>query len=543
MKQTSNRTSGPETPAEAPEQTPESRHRLREILGVLLRHNIAGGITPVKLRQIVEDLGPTFVKLGQILSMRRDMLPAEYCRELGKLRADVHPLSYEEVRAVVEGEYEARLDKVFASFEKEPLGAASIAQAHAAVLKTGERVVVKVQRPSIYDVMARDIALLRRAARLLRHTGTAHVLDFDTILSELWFVAQQELDFLTEARNADEFRRLNRDVAFVACPQIFHRYTTPRVLVMEYVEGFTLQEPDKLTENGYDLNEIGAKLADNYVKQILDDGFFHADPHPGNLRIRDGRIVWLDLGMMGRLSERDKALFRRGVRAIGEQDVGALKEVLLTLGVHNGRVNHARLYEDIDSLLSRYGSMGMADMDLGRMLEEFLALASDNGISMPEGVTLLGRGLLTLQGVLADIAPELNIVEIVAGRMRERMLTREELTDALKDGGRALLSSGRKALDVPGQLSDLLKMTVKGQTKLSLELTGSEDPLDTAHKIAGRLAAALLAAGLFIGSSLLCLADLQPRLLGIPVPGVIGYLLALVLTGYVAAGFFRKRRH
>ena len=541
MNKTSTRKNEPEGPAAAA-RTPENRHRLREILGVLLRHNIAGGVTPVKLRQIVEDLGPTFVKLGQILSMRRDMLPAEYCRELEKLRTDVHPLTYEEVQAVVEAEYESRLDTVFASFEKEPLGAASIAQAHAARLKTGERVVVKVQRPGIYDVMARDIALLRRAARLLKHTGTARVLDFDTILSELWFVAQQEMDFLTEARNADEFRRLNQDVAFVDCPRIFHRYTTPRVLVMEYVDGFTLQEPEKLTQNGYDLNEIGAKLADNYVKQILDDGFFHADPHPGNLRIRGKQIVFLDLGMMGRLSERDKALFRRAARAIGEQDVGTLKDVLLALGVHNGRVNHARLYEDIDSLLNRYGGMGMAEMDLSRMMEELFTLASDNGISMPEGVTLLGRGLLTLQGVLANIAPELNMVEIMADRMRERAMSREELADMLKDGGLAFLSSGRKALDVPGQLSDLLKMTVKGQTKVGLELMGSEDPLEAARKLVGRLAAALLAAGLYVGSSLLCLSDLPSAPLGIPAPAAVGYLLALVLTGYVAAGFFRKRK-
>lgn len=192
----------------------------------------------------------------------------------------------------------------------------------------------------------------------------------------MWAVAQQEMDFLIEARNAGEFYKLNQDVAYVTCPQIHSQVTTSRVLVMEYIEGFDLDRPDILTDNGYDLEEIGLKLADNYVKQIIDDGFFHADPHPGNLRIREGQIVFLDLGMMGRLSQRDKNLFRQAVRAIAEHNVNALKDVLLTLGVHNGRINHTRLYGDIEDLLTQYGSMGLADMDLGRMLEEFLGLAT-----------------------------------------------------------------------------------------------------------------------------------------------------------------------
>ncbi len=384
-------------PAGRPEET---QNRLKEILQVLARHDIVKGMTPEKLRNIVEDLGPTFVKLGQIMSMRQDMLPAAYCRELSKLRTEVSPMPFDEVRQVIEEEYDTRLERVFASFDRQPLGAASIAQAHAAVLRDGSPVVVKVQRQGIRDVMARDIQLLRKAARILKAASSAgNALDFGVILNEMWAVAQQEMDFLIEARNAGEFYKLNQDVAYVTCPQIHSQVTTSRVLVMEYIEGFDLDRPDILTDNGYDLEEIGLKLADNYVKQIIDDGFFHADPHPGNLRIREGQIVFLDLGMMGRLSQRDKALFRQAVRAIAEHNVNALKDVLLTLGVHNGRINHTRLYGDIEDLLTQYGSMGLADMDLGRMLEEFLGLANSHGISMPEGVTMLTRGMLTIQGV------------------------------------------------------------------------------------------------------------------------------------------------
>lgn len=527
-------------PAGRPEET---QNRLKEILQVLARHDIVKGMTPEKLRNIVEDLGPTFVKLGQIMSMRQDMLPAAYCRELSKLRTEVSPMPFDEVRQVIEEEHDTRLERVFASFDRQPLGAASIAQAHAAVLRDGSPVVVKVQRQGIRDVMARDIQLLRKAARILKAASSAgNALDFGVILNEMWAVAQQEMDFLIEARNAGEFYKLNQDVAYVTCPQIHSQVTTSRVLVMEYIEGFDLDQPDILTDNGYDLEEIGLKLADNYVKQIIDDGFFHADPHPGNLRIREGQIVFLDLGMMGRLSQRDKALFRQAVRAIAEHNVNALKDVLLTLGVHNGRINHTRLYGDIEDLLTQYGSMGLADMDLGRMLEEFLGLANSHGISMPEGVTMLTRGMLTIQGVLASLAPELNLVQIMANRMLGEAARDFDLLAELKDGGKTLAASGRKAVALPAQLSDLLGMTIKGQTKVNLELTGSDEPLAQVDRMVNKLVLALLSAALLVGSSLICTTDMKPKLLGIPMLGAFGFFIALILMGYLLVDTFRKKR-
>lgn len=527
-------------PAGRPEET---QNRLKEILQVLARHDIVKGMTSEKLRNIVEDLGPTFVKLGQIMSMRQDMLPAAYCRELSKLRTEVSPMPFDEVRQVIEEEYDTRLERVFASFDRQPLGAASIAQAHAAVLRDGSPVVVKVQRQGIRDVMARDIQLLRKAARILKAASSAgNALDFGVILNEMWAVAQQEMDFLIEARNAGEFYKLNQDVAYVTCPQIHSQVTTSRVLVMEYIEGFDLDQPDILTDNGYDLEEIGLKLADNYVKQIIDDGFFHADPHPGNLRIREGQIVFLDLGMMGRLSQRDKALFRQAVRAIAEHNVNALKDVLLTLGVHNGRINHTRLYGDIEDLLTQYGSMGLADMDLGRMLEEFLGLANSHGISMPEGVTMLTRGMLTIQGVLASLAPELNLVQIMANRMLGEAARDFDLLAELKDGGKTLAASGRKAVALPAQLSDLLGMTIKGQTKVNLELTGSDEPLAQVDRMVNKLVLALLSAALLVGSSLICTTDMKPKLLGIPMLGAFGFFIALILMGYLLVDTFRKKR-
>lgn len=521
----------PEPTAEkAEEGKKEDRRRLREILGVLARHNLAGGMTPEKLRSIVEDLGPTFVKLGQIMSMRRDMLPEAYCRELEKLRAEVRPLAFEAVRGVVEAEYGVSLRSVFDTFDETPIGSASIAQVHAARLKNGAPVVVKVQRPGIRDTMARDIALLRRAAgRFGGIGGLGGVVDFRMVLDEMWVVAQQEMDFLIEAQHAEKFRRLNEEIAYVTCPRVERRFTTSRVLVMEYIDGIPIDAHEALEQAGYDRAEIGTKLAENYVKQVLEDAFFHADPHPGNLRVCGGKIVWLDLGMMGRLTEKDQTLLKRAVRAIVENDVGTVKEVLLTIGVHSGRIDHARLYADIDDLLTQYASAGMAEMDLSRMLEEILTLASNHGISMPQGISMLCRGMMTMQGVLADLSPDINIVTIMANHLSAGALQDIDWSQETQSAVRALLSSGRKTLDVPAQLSDLLKMTIKGQTKVNLEVSGSDGPLHVLGGMVNRLILGIVLAALLIASGVICASGIEPAVGGMPVYGLIGFSLAAVL--------------
>ena len=285
-----------------------STRRFREMVSVLRRRKLLQGITPVKIREILEDLGPTFVKLGQIMSMRPDFLPQDYCDELMKLQASVTPLPFATVREILEKEYRCHWDQIFLSIDEEALGSASIAQVHRAVLKNGDRVVIKVQRPGIYDIMSKDIVLLKRAAALLQVvSNTRDVIDFAMILDEMWTIAKQEMDFLIEASHMDEFRHLNAGEEFIACPRVNHRLTTPRVLVMEYIDGIRFDDFPALEAKGFDRDQLGRRLGENYVRQIVEDGYFHADPHPGNIWIQDGKIVWLDLGMMGRLSRGDRA--------------------------------------------------------------------------------------------------------------------------------------------------------------------------------------------------------------------------------------------
>jgi len=468
------------------------------------------------------------------MSMRHDLLPSEYCSELEKLRTDAHSMDYTEVKKQIESEYQCDLTDVFSEFSKEPLGAASIAEVHAAKLLSGEKVVVKVQRPGIHDIMQRDIRLLHKAASILKvATSAGNVVDFHMILDEMWLVAQQEMDFLMEARNAEEFAQLNRDVAFVACPYIKEEYTTAKVLVMEYVDGISIDKIDVLSSEGYDLKEIGEKLTDHYMKQVVDDGFFHADPHPGNLCIRDGKIVYIDMGMMGRINSRDRELFEKAISCVAMQDINGLEEVVLALGQYTERINHAKLYTGIDGMLSKYGTMEIANINIGDIFEEFFLLLGEHKISLPKGMSMLGRGLVTLEGVVRVLSPELNIVKIMEHHFSVGFLENFDAEKTIKQAGQAMYESASKGLHIPAQLSDVLKMNLKGQTKINMEITGSEQPLSMIDKMVNKLIVCIITASIVVGSSLICTTDMSPKVFGIPAMGVMGYFAALVLCVWI----------
>ena len=514
--------------------------RLSEMLAVLRKNDIAHGITPQKLRTILEELGPTFIKLGQILSMRPDLIPQTFCDELAQLRSQVTPMDYGEVRQLIREEYGVRhIHEIFLSFDHEPLGSASIAQVHHAVLVNGKEVVVKVQRPGIKEVMGRDVAILRKAITLVKFApDLGDPLDFKIMLEEMWVAAQQEMDFLIEAAHLEEYAKLNQDVVYVTCPKVEKHLTTSRILVMEYIKGIPIDHRDELLELGYDLREITEKMAENYVKQILDDGFFHADPHPGNLCVKDGKIVWMDWGMVGRLTQRDKELFLTAVKAIADGDVYELKNVVLSMGVLHQKINHAALYNDIDLMMTKYAYTDFASLNLGNFLIELNDLINRHHIGLPEGVSLLGRGVMTIEGLLTETNPNINFMDIITLHLAGKEV---DLKKELKETGASALITLRKSLDIPAHLSDILKMTVKGQTKINLEITGSEEPLSKLDAMMNKLILAVICAGLLIGSSLVCTTDMAGKLFGIPALGAIGFFLALILGLILVYTILRKK--
>ena len=513
----------------------DNRERLREITGVLRRNKITRGITPEKLRVILEELGPTYIKLGQIMSLHSDILPQRYCSELMKLNSEVAPMPFSDVEEVINRSYREDWHAVFAALDERPLGSASIAQVHHAVLKTGEEVVVKVQRKGIYDIMARDIGLLHRAVRLLPPIGNLKdVVDLDMVLDEMWKVAQEEMDFLQEAANIEEFSRNNSGIAYIRVPKLYREYTTQRVLVMEYVDGFAINESAHLRAAGYDLEEIGNKLVNNYIKQVMEDGFFHADPHPGNVKVADGRIVWIDMGMMGRLTEHDRKCMVRGVQGIAVNDVSIVEGALLDLCDLDEKPDSGMLYRDLRELLGRYTKSSMGSINVAQFLEEVLDVMKNNHMRLPHGVSMLARGLTHMEGVLAEISPDINMIEIASNRMRENYLEHFDLKSELKRSGKQLYRSIYKTAEIPPLIKSALEEYLRGQARVNLELDATPSLSALLRKLVRNLVMGMWVAGLLIGSSIICTTDMKPKLLGIPAIGAIGFLAAMAICVFLA---------
>ena len=252
--------------------------RLGQITRIVEQFDVLHGLTPVKMRLMFEALGPTFVKVGQILSMRSEILPQSFCDELAKLRADADPMPYSTVLDVLAAEYGRPADEVFAHIDPKPLGSASLAQVHRATLKTGEDVAIKVQRPGVRETMAQDVSIMRSIAKAATKViRTSQIVDLKGVVEELWDTFESETDFLIEARNLAEFKRFAARFKYMDCPTAYTELCTEHVVVMEYIDGISVSHPGRLVDAGYDLKEIGTKLVDNYATQILDDGFFHAD--------------------------------------------------------------------------------------------------------------------------------------------------------------------------------------------------------------------------------------------------------------------------
>ena len=520
-----------------------NKRRLAQILSILKKHHIAKGIDPQKLRLILEDLGPTFVKIGQIMSSRQDMFSKRYCNELVRLRDDVNPMSMDEVRSMIESEYHKPLEDVFMEFDSVPLGSASIAQVHKAKLMNGKEIVVKVQRPHIYSMMERDISLIRKASKILKlNEVLGSVVDINVVLDEFWHTAQEEMDFLNEAQFAKRFASLSEDLAYIDVPHIEDDYSTSKVLVMEYIEGFKLEQRDQLIEHGYDLKEIAQKLSDHYIKQIVDDGFFHADPHPGNIRIRDGKIIWIDFGMMGILKTEDRLLMKNAVMAIAKQNTQELVDVILTLGIHNGRIDYTCFYNDIETFMIHYTNTDLKDINLGDAIQEVFTIAHRYRISMPKGVSMLARGLVTIESTVMMVDQNMNIVEIAARHVSQHQLKNRDIKKDLLTQVSKVYDASQSCLHIPVQISEILKMISKGHIKVNLDIMDSSVPMNSINHMVNKLTVGIVSTGLLTASSLICTTQMKPKIFGIPAIGVIGYLTAVGLGIWLLYTVLKERR-
>ena len=518
--------------------------RLKEIYSILQKHHFLRGFSPEEFRAMLEDLGPSFVKIGQTLSTRSEILPKAYCDELAKLQMECDPLPFDQMLEALDDIYGERQGDIFDAIDPTPLGSASLAQVHKARLANGDVVAVKIQRPGVKATMALDIDIMRMVARQAsRFMKDDQMLDLRDVVEELWATFLEETDFQREAANLQEFARLNKDVAFIDSPHVYPELCGEYVLVMEYIDGIPILATDRLRAAGYDLEEIGEKILDNYATQILDHGFFHADPHPGNLLIRNRKVVYIDLGIMGRLSPHDRAGFGNIIQAVGMQSATELKTALMSFAIakDNAAIDHTRFLADLDLLLEDYGSCDVADIDIGMFLNDILMLTRSCKVTLPSSITSVSRGLVTLEGTILPFIPNENVVSIINAHIQRTKDPAEELAGAMEDLALALRSSARGSMDAAQYSGEALKMLTRGQLKVNTEVLGSEAPLSHLGKIVNRLTIGIIIAGLFIGSSMLSLSSMEPRLLGVPVLAFFGYLGAAILSLWVVVDIARKK--
>ena len=533
--------------SEAPKR---SKRRSAEIIGVFAKHNFyANGLTPEELRTTLEDLGPTYVKIGQIMSSRLDLLPESYCKELEKLRQNVQELDPKLAREVIEQETGKKIDEIYKEFRDKPLGSASVGQAHYAVLKDGRKVVTKVQRPYIADMMRQDFVMLKKLAKGFSKVGEGsddsdNQMDLVEVIEEFEKVTEEELDFRVEAQNTKFFKEnCIEDETKINCPDVIDELTTERIFTMTFVDGYSISKKERLAEDGYDVEEIGRNIVDSYAHQVLDVGVFHADPHQGNIMVQKGVPMWIDFGMIGRLSEGDIGIIQSLVLAVLEKDVETMANAIMSLGAASPKTNRDRMIEDLDVFMDQFVNVtSINDLDMSALFDEICVLADKHHIKLPGRFTMLVRSLATIEGVIEQLCPSLNLFEIISGKLMERAKKSFDLEQEIIGIGKDALEISKKAAKIPALASDVLKGVARGRTKINLELTGYEELIKKGSDSIKNVVLALFACILFVGSCILTLSDITPKAPGgIPAVAAIGLIFSIALGIFTVRNIGKKK--
>lgn len=503
------------------------KERLKEILSVVKRHNLVKNRTPQNVRNTLEDLGPTFIKMGQILSSRSDLIPESYAKEFQKLRCEVQPMPFSEVQEILKEEYHTDLNEIFEWIEKEPIGSASIAQTHKAKLTTGEIVAIKVQRTNIYQKMTMDAKLLIKVIGILKLDKLfENIIDIKAVINEMYEASKEEMDFLTEAHHIEEFCQNNQEIKYLKPLKVYKELSTRYVLVMEFVEGYYINQVEKLKELGYDMEEIASKLADNYIKQAIDDGFYHADPHSDNIKILDGKIVYLDFGMMGRLSTRNKELLNRCMIAIVRNNVSEVAHILIDLDTTNQPINYMTLTSDIKRVLNRHKKTEISKINIKEFVTDMFHLLNANNITLPKDVSVLVRGIIVIEGVLEEINPEINLMQVLKNRFRfQNLLKKENLEKYALKG----LESLDCFIELPKETVSLIQGINNGELRFNIELNDSKMHINRIETILHQILITFLDLALIIGISLMSTANHENQ----PTIYYIYILFSIIFTSWL----------
>jgi ubiquinone biosynthesis protein len=500
------------------------------------------------VRHTLEDLGPTYIKLGQILSTRPDLLPPEYIDELSRLLDAASPVPSEEVLAELEGELGASAADIFAHFDENPIAAASIGQAHHAVLRNGDQVVVKVQRPGVERVVAADLDLLARQARFVENRlAVARDYRLTALVEEFSRTLRDELDYTNEGRNADRLRRNLQEDSRVLVPHVCWDLTKRHVITLQEFRGIKLLDLELLKAEGYDLSALADIIVDVYLKQVFVDGFFHADPHPANILVCGDQIAFVDFGMAGYLMPATKGLVSDLLVSLLNQDVDQLAQTIVRLGAIDRPKDVDDLCRDIQRLFVRYYGLALEEVHLDEAFDDIMRVAFRHRIHLPADLALLARTVAVLEGVARTLDPSFVLVEkarpFVAQMVRDRLSLRHLSHRAV----RTLRDIDQLVQVLPRRLDTLSSQLEQGNMTVGIDLRRLESVLAKLDRVANRLSFSVLVAALIIGSGLIILGGeavsaWRLPLIGVAVPvAQISFVVAGILAAWLLLSIIRSK--
>ncbi len=502
---------------------------------------------PERLRLLFEELGPSFIKLGQVLSSRPDMLPIEYARELSRLTDSVAPFPIAEAIEIIETDLGAPVSRLFKDFDSTPIAAASIAQVHAAKLQDGTEVMVKVQRPNIDRVISRDISILRGIAELIEaYVPEMAVYNPGGIVEEFSRTIKREMDFFVEASSAVQMKKNFENSAILYVPRVFTDMSSRRVLVLERIDGIRIDEFERIDKAGFDRKELSRKGAAALFQMILQDGFFHGDPHPGNIFVLpDGRLGLVDFGIMGRVTEENMGYFADTVLALVEHDFDRLVQEYVNMGfVSEETVDIEKflreIKEEIVEFLEPYYGMAAGQIDLAAYIDRLTQLSIRYRLRMPQNLYLVNKALLTLEGLLRQLDPDFNFIEIARPYVARLMRRRRDPRRIFRTAQRNIEDIYDAVTVLPKQIKSAFRKLLRGDIRVKVEHLDMGRLITDLDRSSNRLAFSIITAAIIVASSIIIHAGLGPRLFGLPVFGLIGYLFAALLGLWILIGILRS---
>lgn len=494
--------------------------------------------SPEELVEDLKNMGPTYIKLGQLLSTRPDLLPDPYLQALASLQDDVPPIEYSVVQEIVEEEIGERISKAFSSFDKEPLASASIGQVHKATLRSGKPVAVKIQRPGIRKQFLADLDTLKEMAEFaVKHTETAKKYAFDNVLAELRHILLQELDYNREAQNLIRLGENLKEFKSLIVPQPILDYSSSKVLTMDFIQGkkITSISPMKKLEN--DLSPLVDELVEAYLKQIITDGFVHADPHPGNIHITSqNQIALIDLGMVAKFTSNIQEKLLQLLIALSQEDGEAAADVLLNMSELTDQADVKNFRKTINQLIMDSQVKAAKEMETGRLLIQMNRIAADNGILISVEVNILGKIFLNMDQIIAVLDPDFDLKEAIKTHVHKMM--RSKMYKELKPENlfSVALESKKLAEHLPERINKISENLANNEFKIKVDAIDQQRFTDGFQKVANRITLGLIIAAMIVGAAMLMRVPSSFTIFGYPGLAIIFFMIAAlggIILSYV----------